>query len=134
MANPFDFATDPNKESRGVWFPWQKGIEFLIKSADCPDYQRAFRKAIRIHKHKLKADALDDATIAKIQARLIADHLLLDWRNVDDEQGAPIAFSPDVAEKFLADPRLRTLSKFILECATDEASYLAEVREAIKGN
>jgi hypothetical protein len=134
MAKLTKFRTDAHKERGGQWFPFREGIEFLIASIECAAYQGAFRAALKQHKHRLRADAIDDETMAKMQAKLIADHLLLDWKNVDDDDGKPLTFSTAAAERFLADPQLRSVAKFVLECAGDEAAYRAETQEAVKGN
>lgn len=55
-----------------------RGVSFLIASAMSEDYQKGIADDARAER--------DD----EYYTRLIAEHLLLDWKNLDYDDGAPI--------------------------------------------
>ena len=71
---------------------------------------------------------------AKIQTRALSEAILVDWWNLDGDDGQPIAYSADAAEKLLADSTLWPFRHFVEDVAGIVRGYRVEQEEAAKGN
>lgn len=86
------------------------------------------------------ADALrgggEAATAAwgRIQTRALAESIITDWWNLDGDDGQPIAYSADEAEKVLSDATLWPFRHFVEDTAGIVRGYRVEQEEAAKGN
>jgi hypothetical protein len=86
------------------------------------------------------ADALraggEAATAAwgRIQTRALAEAILLQWWNLDGDDGQPIEYSAEAAEKLLSDATLWPFRHFVEDTAGIVRGYRAEQEEAAKGN
>lgn len=79
----FKLATD---KKDGVWLDWEDA-QFLVAYAHRPEFNRVTaRIAKKYPQHKLKADA---ALYQQMTSEIIAECILLDWRNVNDN-GKPL--------------------------------------------
>jgi len=120
---------DPVKEKDGVWedsvdIP---GVKLRVRPFDNSDYQ----KARMTEGQKLIAsgasDDLSDEELARLRGKLIAEHILLDWKGFDRE------YTKELAREVLCDPDFRKLCDAI-ESASLKASELAfeQVEEVAK--
>ncbi len=124
---------DLSREHGGDWIPykqvdWPEPIELKVRSLLYPPYQAArsalLQKALQRSQAGREMD--DDERRVEI-ARLLADHILLDWRNID------VPFSRDQAFEALSDPAYRELVVAVESCASRLAQVNAEfVEEAAK--
>lgn len=71
---------------------------------------------------------------SKIQTRALAEAILVDWWNLEGEDGQPIAYSADAAEKILTDATLWPFKHFVEDVAGIVRGYRAEQEAAAKGN
>lgn len=86
------------------------------------------------------ADALrkggEAATAAwsKLQTRALAEAILVDWWNLEGEDGQAIVYSADAAEKILADATLWPFRNFVEDVSGILRGYRVDQEEAAKGN
>jgi len=74
------------------------------------------------------------AAWAKIQTRALAEAILVDWWNLEGEDGQPITYSAEAAEKILADSTLWPFRHFVEDVAGIVRGYRVEQEEQAKGN
>lgn len=64
----------------------------------------------------------------------MSETLLLDWRNMEDDDGAAIEYSHEKALELIRDPSLFALRQFVLDVSGIASSYRWQQEEAAKGN
>lgn len=105
----------------GVWFPYSKGVEFLIARANNPKFQR--RVSYFYEKNRRLLDSKTPAADAKsneIMAEVMAETILLNWKGKIAFQGELLSYSKANAVKLLSVPMFR---KLVDGFANDEHAY-----------
>ena len=74
------------------------------------------------------------AAWTKIQTRALAEAILVDWWNLDGDDGQPIVYSAEAAERILADATLWPFRHFVEDVAGIVRGYRIEQEEQAKGN
>ena len=70
----------------------------------------------------------------EISIEAMAHHVLLGWKDIEDDDGNPLEYSPETALELLRDPGLRDLYQFVLTQANERALFRQEVEEESKEN
>ena len=138
-------AIKRNEQStQGLWWDFERG-----QRCDAPTDNLCVKIAERdnpLHRAclaRLQLDAADKlrqsgevATLAwnRIQVRALAETILVDWANVDAEDGSPIAYSVEEAERALSDPALWPFRNFIEDAAGLVRGYRVQQEADAKGN
>lgn len=123
---------DDDRAQAGVRVHYRDGIWLRIAHIGNAAYRRAQFDAFRPHRRRMRAGEMPLEEIAKIETRLIAEHVLVGWENVDDEAGKPQPYTVDAGVEALTKfPRLRD---FVLDEARDFDNYRAEEEEDALGN
>jgi len=130
--------TDPAAISEGRWIgdiPGMGDLELRVRGLSSPAVQqlqsrklRALPKAERDRDGRPSPEAA-----ARISGEVLAESVLLDWRNVS-VGGKAVKFDPALAKKWLTDP---AYSRFA-DAVTTAASYVdngeVAATEALAGN
>lgn len=102
------FSSSKQKASTGVWVEYSPNEDgtipaFLIARAHKFNkrYATALAAATQPHRRALATETLDNKTAEKVMLQVFLDAILLDWRNVYDEAGAPMVYSRASAESLL---------------------------------
>lgn len=69
-----------------------------------------------------------------IQMRAMSEAVLLGWWHLDGDDGQPLPYSPDAAEKLLSDPALWPFRHFVEDVSSTTRGYVAKIEEDAKGN
>lgn len=106
-----------------------------IAERDNPRHRASLARLELEHADALRAggDRRAEAWV-KTRTRALAEAVLIDWWNLDSDDGTPMTYSPDAAEKLLADPSLWPLRHFIEDTSTVLRGYVAEQEAAATGN
>lgn len=119
-----EYKYDSIKEEQGVWFENSEGLKLKIARAGNPKAAALTRKLGVENQRRLRrtnnADLVDD--LAK---QVVAKHILLDWDNLEDDDGKPIQHTSAKALEFF-----REYNDFYLE-VMEYASRDDEYRESI---
>ncbi|WP_131803827.1 hypothetical protein [Methylorubrum salsuginis] len=81
------------------------------------------------HQGRLPPKVMDE-----ISAKCLLNHALIDWENLEDENGQPIPYSKDQARAFLTDPAYRPFFDACVYAATVVGEEQAAADEADEGN
>ena len=76
---------------------------------------------------------IEDADLAATR-KLAAQHLLLDWENVDDDDGKPLAFDRAYVMKLAEDPAYTLMFDDIVIMANEQEAYRQQAVEDAAGN
>lgn len=123
MAKISAVRADLDKEIKGVWVPYQMGIELKIARLGNPQYQAALRLLTESRKVLLGTKDLSDDQRQDLQREVVAQMILLDWRGVEDDEGNPLAYTPAVALSWFKDPELWRLYNFVLMESLEEEHF-----------
>lgn len=99
---------DAEAAAQGCWkrdLPGLGDIEFFVRGTNNPDYRRRFQALIRaLPPSKRKNGVVDPVEMDRITGICLLDHSLTDWKNVQDDNGAPIPYSKEQAGVYLLQP------------------------------
>lgn len=134
MAKLSAIRADLDKERNGVWVPYQMGIELKIARLGNPQYQEALRTATEARKVLLAVKDLSEEQRQDVQREVVAKTILLDWRGVEDEDGKPLAYSPQTAMSWFKDPELWRVYNFVLMESLEEEHFRKALLEDASKN
>ena len=127
MAKISEIMSDMDKVENGVWEKYSAGIELLIANINNTKYRKARSRLLKPHMRRLKFISADE--ILDLIKPAAAKHLLIGWKNIEDEKGNPIPYSPEKALEFFNDPKLVDLYNFVLEIAGENTAFAQELKE-----
>ena len=130
--------------TQGLWWDYERGervsepnerLCVRIAERDNPQHRASLARLQLDYAEKLRAGG-DIAVAAwnKIQTRAMAEAILMDWVNVDDDDGEPMAYTADAGEKALADKSLWPFRNFVEDTAGIVRGYRIEQEAEAKGN
>lgn len=124
-----DFRKDDELATDGVWVEFGGGAAFKIASLDNPTFTEAFRKKVKPY-NDLKRE-IPDEDQESIMVDCMAQHIVLDWRNVfdgDDE----LEYSVDAAKRILSE--LDKVREMVLAESQKVSNFRQEAAKEIEGN
>lgn len=106
------FGTDSGAESAGVWFDYDLGdgsppvrVKVARAGGSNEKMSRVADAKWKPYRRQLALDALDPKTEKRITAEIYAESVILDWENVEGDDGKPLPFTKEnVVEALLALP------------------------------
>lgn len=127
MAKITEIKSDMEKVEKGKWFDYALGIKLLIANIHNSKYRKMRTRLLRPHQRRLKSMSGDETL--EILKPAIAKHLLIGWRNIEDEKGNEIPYSSENALEFFNDPSLADLFTFVIDAAGENTSFAIEQQE-----
>lgn len=126
---------DTDRERDGAWVPWLEDIELKIASTRSPRYVGFVRERVKALKREKgrRAQATDDI-VEQVTKEGFAKHILLGWKNLQDDDETEILYNEEKALELLTDPRYRVLWEFVSEVAAGNADFAEELEEIAEGN
>ncbi len=135
MAKLNAIKIDSVKAEEGVWFPHHIGFEFLVARLGNQKYKNYLAKLMRTKGKKfLRGGDMNLLAIEKLARRAAARHIILDWKNIEDEDGNAIPYSEEKCFEIITDPDFDVLYKDIMDFAQDESEYNEQFVEESAGN
>lgn len=133
-----DIAIDPEKLENGAWvdeIPELGNIALRVRGMGCEEFRKLQAKLIeaiprnRRLRGKLRQEDSDDVMDACLH-RVI----LLDWRGIEGEDGAPQPYDRDLALSWIKNPKFRKFRDGIIWAASTVAEEIGEQTDAALGN
>lgn len=134
MAKLSQLRTDPTKEEEGIWVPYALDIEFKIARNTKPAFRAAVDKIMKPHQKRVRKNRMKNEEIMELIKPAVAEHILIDWKNVQDDEENPIPCTLEEKNRVFNDPEYKDIYSFITEQSTDWEEYLAELTEDAAGN
>lgn len=144
MAKLSLYSTDPTTSVEGLWFdfeaqsqvpldaPHEKHICFRVARWNNPRFRAERVAVLERHRDTLEGNAME--AMRNATGKAMARAVVLDWCNIENEDGTTLAYSVEAAEKLLDDERYDQIRQFVLECATRVDLFRAQADEAAAGN
>jgi hypothetical protein len=123
---------DSDKTVEGVWVDYRDDVRLLIARLPNAKYDKIMRRLGKPHMAKLRRarfkpeSLVDDPILDKLQKRAVAEAVLLDWEGVEDDDDAPLPYTPERGAEILFDPNFDVLWRFIVDFAGEEEMYRIE--------
>jgi len=133
MVKLSNLAVDSTASEEGVWAEYEAGIEFKIARLGNPRYQQELARLIGRLSKRGQRDWAGER-LEKAQRPAVARHIIRDWRNVDDDDGNTIPYSPEKALEIISDPQYQPIYDWIMQVAQDEEEYRLSRVEEQAGN
>lgn len=134
MAKLSSIKTDTVKSENGVWVDYESGIRLKIARIGNPAFQSFVSSRQKNKIRGIRSGSISSQEAEQITKEAVARHILLDWQNVEDEDGLPLRYSPEKSLEILSDPQLSDLYSFVLVTSNNSEIYRLEAQEEAKGN
>lgn len=124
-----DFKIDLKKREDGDWvgnLPSYGELELKVRGIGNKDWARMEQKLIAAVPRQRRMNGLEPEDRLRINGILCRDCSLLDWRGILDQDGNPVPYSKELANRFLTDPQYEKL----VEACLIAASVVAEQTKA----
>lgn len=133
------FKTDGDLERAGIWLDYGKtedDKDIRIKICRSGGSNDRFAKVLdakfKPYRRALQMETLDNGVADKLLKEVFVETVILDWQNVQDENGQYLAFTPANVIKILTD--LPELWRDLREQSGRTALFRQEVEEAAAKN
>ncbi len=126
MAKLTSIKTDTKKSIEGVWQLFDAGIEFLIAKKPNHKYEEKLMKLSKPYVQLTRRGQMPVELDREITLKAVVGTVLLNWRNLEDEDGKPIKFTEKKAIEILSDEAYEDLYNWILMTAHSTALYRLE--------
>lgn len=115
---------DAMKSVEGIWFDWEQGVRLRIASANSVEYQMEME---RLALERADANVLmNPDAVQKDMRTAAASYLLLEWENLEDDDGNAIPYSEAQALEWLLDKECFELYRFVRDKANEASNFRKE--------
>jgi hypothetical protein len=109
-----DLKSDVHAESEGKWFdvPRHRGVKVKLRRINCPEYNAVLSEKVEAWRKGGRWDGAEfeeipDEIWQQIGEECFAEVIWLDISGVEDEDGSPIQWSPEVALAWIRDESMK---------------------------
>lgn len=127
MPSLKNYRYDGNKEVDGVWFETPEGLKLKIARINNPLAAQMTRKLGVENQRRLRRQNVGDL-INELAKRVAAKYILLDWKDLEDDDGVAITYSHEKALEFFMEYDEFYLE--ICEYAGRDDEFREEITEA----
>lgn len=122
---------DVNANENGVWVTGAYGdMDLLIAASNNKKYVKMLRREVKPYERALRNKTIDDAVFADIQNKCMAKHILLGWRNMQDDEGSEITYSYEKALEIIKDPENVDFRDLVIALSDEAEVFRKESVEA----
>jgi hypothetical protein len=133
-----DLASDPIATEQGEWvdnIPEMGDLRLKVRGIGNADWRRIQMKLIdAVPRAKRTGTRIDPEEIDKITTICLHQACLLDWENLNGDDGKPLSFSRDFALELLSKPQYRKFREAVVWAATVVGEQTAVKIEDQKGH
>lgn len=126
------FRTDRSAETNGVWVDAGEGLHLLIARAGNPRFQDAMRRLGHPLLPQIKTGTISEETSEGVLCRALAETILLNWKNLQDDDGKDIPYSVEKATQLLLE--VRDFRSIVIELSQNVNLFRNEQTREILGN
>ncbi len=123
MAKLSQVKQSKKKETEGVWIHWEQGIQLKIARAGNPLFKK-ISEDFGATNRALNEKGKPEVPFSALEMDLLCRSTLLDWRNVEDDNGKPIPYTPEEGQRILSDSAYEDLKDFILRQSVKRQNFL----------
>lgn len=123
-----EYETDSGLETDGVWVDIgdADGTQLLIARIGNPNFNRALRAKMKPFRNLIQRDKLPAETQEKMLTEVMAEHTLLDWKNLK-HKGKVVKYSTAKALSLMID--IKDFRELVTEIANSMETFRREELE-----
>ena len=123
-----EYETDSGLETDGVWVDIgdSDGTQLLIARIGNPSFNRALRAKMKPFRNLIQRDKLPAETQEKMLTEVMAEHTLLDWKNLK-HKGKTVKYSKAKALSLMMD--IKDFRELVTEIANSMETFRREELE-----
>jgi hypothetical protein len=119
----------------GVSVDYAAGIKLIIASSQGEAYRKARTALLAPHRKTVRRGAMDSEQMLDLLKPVIAEHLLVGWENLTDDDGAEITYSKEQALDYFNDPTLADMFDFVVETSSTQDLFReGSVEQSVKNS
>lgn len=127
------FGYSQTLADEGAWVPIGEGVEFKLRRMTSPLVQSKRRELEQPFEALQRSGGeIPEDQMKMIFRKLLSSAIILDWKNVEDRNGAMMSFSPAKAEELLTD--LPDLISLLISLSVERANFRDAANETAAGN
>lgn len=119
-------------ETEGVWVDAGAGLRLKIARANNANFDKVLSRLTRPHLQRIRNGSFPDEDMKKLVWQATAETILLDWENLEDEEGNEVPYSPEKALELLTE--YKDFRDMVSSYAQDATLFKQELDEEAKGN
>ena len=128
-----DIGIDSDSSKLGRLFIHDTGIKVRISMLGNSDYISYFREITEPDRDKFRDGTISEEKINEYTKRAIAEKIVRNWENVEDDNGDPIPYTPEFGFECFMDPKFKKFYQWILVISEDELNYRqGNIQKAVK--
>lgn len=133
-----ELAVDADRAENGAWVddvPEMQGLRLKVRGSNNADWRRLQAKLMdAVPRKKRLGGRLDPDEQDRIISSCLLSACLLDWDGLEDDDGKPIPFSKQMAQKLLTEPQYRRFRDGVIWAASIVAENTEADKEDVSGN
>src|SRR5262245_12290538 len=133
-----ELTVDPNRVENGAWvsdIPELQGLRLKVRGNNNADWRRLQARLLdAVPRKKRMGGRVDPEEQDRIISSCLLSTCLLDWEGLEDEEGQPIPFSKQMAQKLLTEPEYRRFRDGVIWASNVVADPLESDVEDTAGN
>jgi hypothetical protein len=134
MAKLHAIATDMNKAENGIWIPYEAGIELRIARYGNKNHNQYARQLLKPHVEIIRGRNAEPELLNDIDRQAAAKYILMDWKNIQDDDGKDIPFSTEKALELFRDPAYEDFYKFVIQVSMNRENYRLDLQKESEKN
>ena len=121
-------AVDKNAQKVGIWEDMD-GSSFRIASISQGSYQKRLTRLRKPYSRAIERETVNPDDLNGIFCKALAEHILVDWKDVIDGNGKEVEYSVTAAISVLQDND--NFRDFVIEVASNQSLYEKQYKEAV---
>jgi hypothetical protein len=134
MGKLSQFRLDGDKSIEGVWHKFAAGIEIKIARMHNPEFDKYYAEISESHLGDLRRRSVDAELRTELMKKAVARCIIRDWRNIEDDNGKAIKYTPEKAYEIISDPANLLFYEFVLDASLSVNSFFEEQKEQAEKN
>ena len=130
MAKLSKIKRNVDAAENGVWV--NQVIDDLclkIAASNNKNYMSEVQRLMKPHLKSYKNNPNFDTIFEDIQNKAIAQGILVDWKNMEDDAGKPLLYSKEGAYNVLKDPENKELRDLVIALSEEQEVFRKEYAE-----
>ena len=129
MGKLSQFRLDNETSVEGIWVKFGAGIEIKIARMNNPEFVRHYDEISQPFLSQLRKRTAGRETTVDLMRDAVAHCIIKDWKNMEDDSGKAIKYSPEKALEIINDPANVIFYDFVLDVAGSAHLFFEKQKE-----
>lgn len=130
MAKLSKIKRDTNLAEQGVWVNnVLDDVCVKVAAMNNKKYTEEIQRLMKPHQRSYRNNPSFNDIFLDLQNKAMAKAVLLDWKNVENEDGTPLLYSETAAYNLLKDPENKEFRDLVISLSEENEVFRKEVQE-----